>query len=95
MTRVAAPAGQRLAERPVRIEAFAALVERRHVQIDAEPHRAAIRLERAGQHVDQRRLARAVRPDDADPVAAQRCGSRSRATMARLAVSSCRCAWPR
>ena len=46
------------------------LVERRHLDIGAEADGAAIRRAGAGQHVDQRGLAGAVRPDDADAVAA-------------------------
>ena len=46
------------------------LVERRHLEIDAEPQRAGIRRQRAGQKADQRGLAAAVRADDADAVAA-------------------------
>src|SRR6185437_9422648 len=52
------------------IEAFAVLVQRRHFQIGAEPHAAAVRLICTGEQVDQRGLARAVRPDHADAVAA-------------------------
>src|SRR5712692_3727774 len=46
------------------------LVERRHFDVGAEPDGAAIGQLRAGQHVDQCGLAGAVRPDDADAVAA-------------------------
>ena len=46
------------------------LVERRHFDIGAEPDGAAVGRVAAGQHVDQRGLAGAVRPDDADAVAA-------------------------
>ena len=46
------------------------LVQRRHLDIGAEPDAAAIRWIGAGQHFDQRRLARAIGPDDADAVAA-------------------------
>ena len=67
---VAAAAGQSFAQRRFRIEAFAALIERRHFQIGAEPDRAGVRRADAGQQVDQRGLAGAVRADDADPVAA-------------------------
>ena len=67
---VAAAAGQRLGERRLGVEALAPLVERRHLEIGAELDRATIGRKRAGQHVDQRGLAGAVRPDDADAVAA-------------------------
>ncbi len=46
------------------------LVQRRHLDIGAEPDRAAVGRAAAGQHVDQRGLAGAVRADDADAVAA-------------------------
>ena len=67
---IAAPAGERFGERRVRIEAFAVLVERCHLDIGAEPHRAGIRRTGAGKHFDQRGLACAVRTDDADTIAA-------------------------
>ena len=53
-----------------RVEALAALVERHLREVGAEPHLAGIGHQRAGQQVEQRRLAGAVRADDADPVAA-------------------------
>ena len=53
------------------------------LQIGAELHLARVRRERAGQQIDQRRLAGAVRTDDADAVAARRSGSRSRARSVR------------
>ena len=68
---VGAAAGQRIAQRRRRVEAFAALVERHHLERDAELHRAGIGRQHAGQQVDQRRLAGAVGADDADPVAAR------------------------
>ena len=68
--RVAAPAGQRVAHRRIRIERLAALVERRHLQVDAERDLALVRRELAGQHLQQRRLAGAVRSDQPDAVAA-------------------------
>ena len=46
------------------------LVERRHFDVGAEPDGAGIGWIGAGQHVDQRGLAGAVRPDDTDAVAA-------------------------
>ena len=67
---IAAAAGQGFAERPVGIETFAALVERGHGEVGAEPHRAAVGRERAGEKADQRGLAAAVGADDADAVAA-------------------------
>src|SRR5258708_1528783 len=45
------------------------LVERCHFDIGAEPDGAGIGLLGAGEHFDQRGLADAVRPDDADAVA--------------------------
>ena len=50
------------------------LVERRHLDGLAELHGAAVGRQRAGQHLDQRGLAAAVRADDADAVAAQDAG---------------------
>ena len=68
---VAAPVGQRVGERSGGIEAGALLVQRRRRQVGAETHGAGIGRERSGEQVEQRRLAGAVRPDDAEPVAAQ------------------------
>src|SRR4051812_29610979 len=67
---VAASAGQGLGQRRFRIEAFPVLVQRCHLDVGAEPDAAAVGRAGAGQHVDQRGLAGAVRPDDADTVAA-------------------------
>ena len=69
--RVAAAAGQRRRRRV----ASGSRLSRRwssvgDLEIGAEPDRAAVGSKRAGQQIDQRRLAGAVRPDDADPVAA-------------------------
>ena len=69
--RVAAPAGEGLGHGGVRVEALAALVEGDHLQVGAEPHPALVRRQDAGEQVDERRLAGPVRPDDAEPVAAQ------------------------
>ena len=46
------------------------LVERGDRDVGAEPHGAAVGRQRAGQQIDQRGLAAAVRADDADAVAA-------------------------
>src|SRR5260221_9911594 len=46
------------------------LVQRRHFDIGAKPDGAGIGRARAGQHLDQGGLANAIRPDDADAVAA-------------------------
>src|SRR3954471_16201305 len=67
---VAAAAGQRLGQRRPRIETFTMLVERRHLDVGAEPYAAAVRRAAAGQHLDERGLAGAVGADDADAVAA-------------------------
>src|ERR1039458_10314377 len=64
------PAGQRFGEGDLRVEAVAVLIERSDRQIGAEPYRARIRRQDAGQHFDQRGLAAAVRANDADAVAA-------------------------
>src|SRR6185437_11919281 len=52
------------------IEAFAVLVERCHLDIGAEADRAGIGWLRPGQYVDQRGLADAVRPDNAEAITA-------------------------
>src|SRR4051812_24888790 len=67
---VAAAAGERLGQRRLRIETFTMLVERCHLDVGAEPYAAAVRCAAAGQHLDQRGLAGAVRADDADAIAA-------------------------
>jgi hypothetical protein len=67
--RIAAAAGQRLRQTLFRVEAFAPLIERDLHQVGAEPHFAGIRRKRAGQQVEQRGLAGAVRADDPDAVA--------------------------
>src|SRR5450755_1033848 len=67
---VAIAPGQRLLDGDVGIEAVAMLVERRDGERRPEPHRAGIRRQDPGQHADQRGLAAAIRPDDADTVTA-------------------------
>ncbi len=67
----AAAAGQSIFQTRLRIEAGAVLIEARHRETGAVTHVARIWRERAGQKIDQRRLASAVRADDAKPVAAQ------------------------
>src|SRR6188768_2677880 len=66
----AAAAGQSVGDGGVGIEAVAMLIERRHRQICAELDRAALGRQRPSENLDQRGLAAAVRPDDADTVAA-------------------------
>ena len=68
--RVAPAAGQRLLQRPLGVEALAALIEGGHLQVGAELDRAGVGRQRAGQQADQRGLAAAVGADDADAVAA-------------------------
>jgi hypothetical protein len=46
------------------------LVERCHLEIGTQPDATAVGCARAGQKIDQRGLAGAVRPDDADAIAA-------------------------
>jgi hypothetical protein len=65
---VAAAPGQGFGQRRFRIKAFAMLIERRHLDVGAEADGAAIGWAGACQHVDQRGLPGAVRPDDADAV---------------------------
>ena len=67
---LAAPVGQVAGQRLVRIDRFTLLVEGCDLEIDAKPHSARIRVKLAGQHLEQCRLAGAVRPDKADAVAA-------------------------
>src|SRR4029077_6555822 len=62
--------GQRLGDGFVRVEALALLIKRRHHEIGAQPNRPGVRTGRASEHVEQRRLAAAIRADDPDTVAA-------------------------
>ena len=71
---VAAPFGQCLGQGDRGIEARALLVEPHHLEPGAQAHLARIRGQHAGQHVEQRGLARAVRAHDADAVAADDAG---------------------
>ena len=66
-----------------RIEGFAALVEGHLSEVGAEPHLAGIGRQRAGQQIEQCRLAGAVGADDADPVAAQDAPRKNRRTIGR------------
>ena len=68
--RIGPPAGQRRGDGCFGVETFAPLVERRDLQIGAEAHAAAIGGKHAGEQIDQRRFAGAVRSDDADAGAA-------------------------
>ena len=70
LERVGAAAGERFPERRGRIEAGAALVEGGELEIGAEADAAGVGGELAGEQFQQRRLARPIRADDADPVAA-------------------------
>ena len=72
--RVAAAAGQRVGDREIGVEGGALLVEPSEFDIGPERHRAGVGFEPPGQQFQQRRLARAVRADHADPVAAQDAG---------------------
>jgi hypothetical protein len=54
----------------LRVETVAVLVEGGDGKCRAEPHRAGIRRQDSGQHVDQSGLAAAVGSDNADAVAA-------------------------
>jgi hypothetical protein len=66
---VAAAARERFLQRRRWIEFGAALVERGDREVCPEPHRARVRFSLAREHVEERRLADPVRPDDAQPVA--------------------------
>ena len=68
---VAAHRGERFPHRVGRVEALARLVLVGHLQGLGMRHRAGIRRDLAEQQAHQRRLAGAVRADNADPVAAQ------------------------
>src|SRR5439155_6561288 len=67
---VAAAAGQGFGKSRLWIETFAVLVQRRHLDIGAEPDRAGVGRVGTRQEIDQRGLAGAVRPDNTDAVAA-------------------------
>src|SRR5262249_57266925 len=67
-------AGRGLRRRDVRVEAITMLLEGCDREPRAEPDRAGVGRQAAGQHVDQRGLAAAVRSDDADAVAATDAG---------------------
>src|SRR3954447_14584532 len=64
-------AGDLVEHAPVRVERVAALVDVADLHGLADPQRAGIRLFRSGDHLEQRRLAGAVRPDHADDPAAR------------------------
>src|ERR1700730_1714616 len=66
-----AAAGERVLQDRFRIEARAALVERCQHKIGAMPDRAPVGGQRAGQEVDERRLAHAMGADQAETIAAQ------------------------
>jgi hypothetical protein len=67
---VAAAASKYLSQALFRVEGFAALIEDYLGEIGAEPDLADIGHQRAGQQIEQRRLAGSVGTDDPDPVAA-------------------------
>src|SRR5690242_20357104 len=64
-------AGDFLPDGLVAVERIAALIDVAHRHRLADLQRAAIRLLRAGDHPEQRRLSRAVGPDDADDAASR------------------------
>ena len=68
---IAAAARQHILQALVRRKRNALLVEARHLHIGAQLQLAAVGLQRAREHGDERGLARAVLADDAHPVAAQ------------------------
>ena len=69
--KIAAAIGERVLQRPFGLERLAALVECCHFEARAQLDVAAVGFELAGENVEQRRLAGAIRADDAEPVAAQ------------------------
>ena len=68
---IAAAAGQHILQALVRRERNALLVEAGHLHIGAQLQLAAVGLQSAREHGDERGLARAVLADNAHPVAAQ------------------------
>src|SRR4029078_7221124 len=66
---IAMAVGERRRQAHIGIEAFAALIERGDLEIDAELDGAGVGLCRAGQQIDQRGLAGTVRAYNADAVA--------------------------
>ena len=66
---IADAAGQDIAERRFGVQAFPGLIQSDHLQISAELDLAGIRLEGAGQHVEQCGFARTVGSDDAELIA--------------------------
>src|SRR5579872_1601709 len=68
---IAAAAGQRLFQTRLRRQARAILIETGNGEIGAVAQRAAVRRERADEKIDERRLARTIRADNAEPVAAE------------------------
>ena len=67
---VAAAAGQYGADHGFRLQGHAVLVQRRHHHIGPDLHIARVGLQFADEHVEQGRLARAVRADDTHAIAA-------------------------
>jgi hypothetical protein len=63
-----AATGQRLSQGLLGVEAIAPLIKYHLFQVGTEPHLTGIRGKHAGQQVEQRGLAGAVRADNADPV---------------------------
>ena len=60
-----------LADRELRLQFAAELIEKRHLDIRAERHRSLGRLKPSGQELEESGLARAVAAEDADPLAAE------------------------
>ena len=66
---VALAPGHRLGDGPRRIELIAALIKLHEFEICPEPDRASVRCQLPDQHLEQRRLAGAVRADKAEAIA--------------------------
>ena len=66
----------RLEDRLVRIELLALLIVVRDLDVGAAPHLALVRRQLADDQSQQRRLAGAVRADEADAIAAQDAGGK-------------------
>ncbi len=70
--RVAASTGQGRGDASLGVEVFALLIEGGHFEIGAELHAARVRLQRTGEYIDERRLARSVGPNETDAAVATR-----------------------
>ena len=96
---VSLPSADGVDDRALGIELLALLIEVRDLHVRAAPDLARVGLELADQQPQQRRLAGAVRPDQADPIAAQDprreiAGRPARRRSALLTSSASKTIWP-